>query len=63
VFSEEFQQRAEGAREQCEAHKDDPNLLGWFLDNEPVWGTAFDLDEPWADIVLRDRNRPQRRSI
>lgn len=55
VFSEEFQQRAEAtAKEQCEAHKDDPNLLGWFLDNEPVWGAAFDLNEPWADIVLKD---------
>jgi hypothetical protein len=55
VFSEEFRKNVDAAaREQVSALKDDPNLIGWFLDNEPVWGDDFTPRHPWADIVLGD---------
>lgn len=55
VFSDEFQKTAEAAAlEQCKKHADDASLIGWFLDNEPVWGTSFETEKSWADIVLDD---------
>ncbi len=55
VFSDEFQNNVdEAARKQVLSLKDDPNLIGWFLDNEPVWAGDFELKQPWADILLQD---------
>ena len=55
MFSEEFKANVdEAARKQCSDLKNDANLIGWFLDNEPVWGDTFELKKPWADIVLDD---------
>jgi hypothetical protein len=38
VYSDEFAKRVEtAAAEQCQPHKDDPWLLGYFIANEPPW--------------------------
>ncbi len=38
VYAPDFAQRVERiAKEQCEPHKSDPWLLGYFLGNEPPW--------------------------
>jgi hypothetical protein len=38
VYAPDFEQRVErAAAQQCDAHKDDPYLLGYFLGNEPPW--------------------------
>lgn len=50
-FSSEFAARcAEVARTQVAARKDDPKLIGWFLDNELRWG--WDWRSPWT--LLQD---------
>lgn len=55
IFSDEFRQNVDAAaRKQCLAFKDDPNLIGWFLENEPAWAHDFEPRQPWADIVLHD---------
>lgn len=55
VFSDEFQKNVdEAARKEVVDLKDDPNLIGYFLDNEPGWSHDFDLKQPWADDVLQD---------
>jgi hypothetical protein len=46
-FSPEFEQRAARiAAERVAPRRDDPNLLGWFLDNELRWGPDFRSPEP-----------------
>jgi hypothetical protein len=38
VYAPDFEQRVEqAAARQCDGHKDDPYLLGYFLGNEPPW--------------------------
>jgi hypothetical protein len=38
VYADDFEQRADSAAARtCEAHKDDPYLLGYFIGNEPPW--------------------------
>jgi hypothetical protein len=55
VFSDEFQKNVdEAARKEVVDLKDDPNLIGYFLDNEPGWAHDFDLKQPWADTLLED---------
>ncbi|MGC1836982.1 MAG: hypothetical protein WA674_01465 [Candidatus Acidiferrales bacterium] len=55
MFSDEFKQNVdEAARRQCSSLKNVPNLIGWFLENEPLWPDKIDLKKPWADIVLDD---------
>ncbi len=55
VFSPEFERNAdEAARSQVAALKDDPNLIGWFLGNEPHWAREFGSLKPWADMLLED---------
>jgi hypothetical protein len=55
VFSEEFKQNVDrAAREQVEALKEDPNLIGWFLGNEPRWARNFGALQTWPDMVLAD---------
>lgn len=46
-FAPEFEQRAaEIAAERVAPRRDDPNLLGWLLDNELRWGKDFRRPEP-----------------
>jgi hypothetical protein len=55
VFSKEFEDNADRAAErQCEALRDDPNLIGWFIGNEPHWARAFGSLTPWPDMLLAD---------
>ena len=55
VFSEEFQHNVEAAaRRQCEPLKNDPNLIGWFIGNEPHWAREFGSLEPWPEMLLKD---------
>jgi hypothetical protein len=56
VFSEEFAANVDAAaREQCASLKDDPNLIGWFVDNEPAWAReTFTAGHSWADELLSD---------
>lgn len=55
VFSAEFESNVDqAARRQCAPLKDDPNLIGWFLGNEPHWAREFGSLKPWADMLLED---------
>lgn len=55
VFSEEFERNVdEAARRQVEPLKNDPNLIGWFVGNEPKWARPFGSLVPFADMVLND---------
>ncbi|MBK5292297.1 MAG: VOC family protein [Acidobacteriia bacterium] len=55
VFSAEFERNVdEAARKQCAPLKDDPNLIGWFLGNEPHWAREFGSLKPWAVMLLED---------
>jgi hypothetical protein len=55
VFSEEFERNVEeAARRQCAPLKDDANLIGWFVGNEPHWAREFSSLTPWPDMLLAD---------
>lgn len=55
VFSAEFEKNVdEAARRQCANLKSDPNLIGWFIGNEPHWAREFGSLKPWADMLLED---------
>lgn len=55
VFSGEFARNAdEAARRQCAPLSADPNLIGWFIGNEPHWARNFGSLLPWADMLLAD---------
>ncbi|MDA2929285.1 hypothetical protein MYX84_04950, partial [Acidobacteria bacterium AH-259-O06] len=55
IFSEEFEKNVDAAaREQVAPLKDDPNLIGWFLGNEPHWARNFGALQSWPDMVLSD---------
>src|SRR5205085_9968386 len=55
VFSKEFENNVDlAARRQCVALRDDPNLIGWFIGNEPHWARAFGSLTPWPDMLLAD---------
>ena len=55
MFSDEFKKNVdEAARRQCSSLKNDPNLIGWFIENEPLWADTIELKKRWADIVLDD---------
>lgn len=50
VFSEKFQTvAAERAKEFCEQRANDPNLLGYFLDNELRWGPNWSISNTLFD--------------
>jgi hypothetical protein len=34
--------------------RDDPNLIGWFVGNEPHWARSFGSLKPWPDMLLAD---------
>jgi hypothetical protein len=50
VFADDFESRVDViAASSCEAHKDDPYLIGYFIGNEPSWpGRESQL----ADLIL-----------
>jgi catechol 2,3-dioxygenase-like lactoylglutathione lyase family enzyme len=55
VFSDEFARNVdEAARRQCAPLKDDPNLIGWFIGNEPHWARDFGSLQPWPEMLLAD---------
>ena len=56
VFHPDFERVIrERARELCAPHRDDPDLMGWFLDNElKWWGSA---DKARKDLTLFDTVR------
>ena len=58
IFSDEFKNNVDAAaRKQVSDLKGDANLIGWFLDNEPVWADEFRPKISWADVVLDDPER------
>ena len=55
IFSKEFEDKTDAAaRRQCAALKDDPNLIGWFIGNEPYWARSFGATQSWPDMLLAD---------
>jgi len=55
IFSQEFERNAdEAARRQVTPLKSDPNLIGWFIGNEPQWARSFGSLVPWPDMLLAD---------
>ena len=55
VFSQEFRDNVDqAARRQLTPLKDDPNLIGWFIGNEPQWARSFGSLTPWPDMLLAD---------
>lgn len=55
VFSKEFERNVDAAaRRQAAPLKDDPNLIGWFIGNEPQWARSFGSLVPWPDMLLAD---------
>ncbi len=55
VFSQEFASNVDAAaKRQCEPLKDDANLIGWFVGNEPHWARTFGALQSWPDMLLAD---------
>jgi hypothetical protein len=55
VFSREFEENVDAAaRRQVTPLKSDPNLIGWFIGNEPQWARSFGSLVPWPDMLLAD---------
>jgi hypothetical protein len=55
VFSEEFERNVDAAaQKQVVPLKGDPNLIGWFVGNEPHWARSFGSLVPWPDMLLAD---------
>jgi hypothetical protein len=55
VFSQEFEQTVDAAaKRQVVPLRDDPNLIGWFVGNEPHWARSFGSLVPWPDMLLAD---------
>jgi hypothetical protein len=55
VFSQEFRDNVdEAARRQLVPLRDDPNLVGWFVGNEPQWARSFGSLVAWPDMLLAD---------
>jgi hypothetical protein len=55
VFSEEFLRNVdEAARRQVAHLKDDRNLIGWFIGNEPHWARPFGSLVPFPEMLLSD---------
>jgi hypothetical protein len=55
VFSKEFEETVDAAaRRQLTPLQKDPNLIGWFIGNEPQWARSFGSLLPWPDMLLAD---------
>lgn len=61
-FSDEFVQRVEKiTQEKVVPLKDDPNLLGWFLDNELKWGKDWrNLNTKLDEYMMLEEGSPGR---
>lgn len=44
-------------------HKDDPSLLGYFVDNELAWGTGAPNYSLVVNALLMDRNSPAKQAL
>lgn len=63
VFSQEFERNVDDAARRQVAHlKDDANLIGWFIGNEPHWARPFGSLVPFADMLLADKEPSATRS-
>jgi hypothetical protein len=55
VFSREFENNVDAAaKRQVAPLRDDPNLIGWFIGNEPRWARDFGSLVSWPDMLLAD---------
>jgi hypothetical protein len=55
VFSKEFEDNVDAAaKRQVAVLKNDANLMGWFIGNEPHWARSFGSLVPWPDMLLAD---------
>ncbi len=55
VFSTEFEENVDAAaKHQVAPLKSDPNLIGWFIGNEPPWARSFGSLAQWPDVLLAD---------
>jgi hypothetical protein len=54
VFDPEFEAHVRRrARELCAAHRDEPGILGWFIDNELRWGADWRGPEDLLALFLK----------
>jgi hypothetical protein len=61
VYADDFESRVdEIAARGCDAHKDDPFLLGYFLGNEPAWPGR---ENALADLILAAPDSPMCREL
>jgi len=61
VYAPDFEQRVErAAAQQCDSHKDDPYLLGYFLGNEPPWPGRESVA---ADAILAGPATPLQKAL
>ncbi|WP_121614155.1 hypothetical protein [Mesobacillus foraminis] len=44
VFATEYEDRANNYAKALEPFKDDPNMIGYFMRNEPEWGFVYNLN-------------------
>lgn len=64
VFDPAFEQFAQQrAHQVCDPQRDDPGVLGWFIDNELQWGPDWRGDEELLASVLRDTAAPFSRAV
>ncbi|WP_031337820.1 hypothetical protein [Rhodopseudomonas sp. B29] len=64
VFDPAFERFAyQRANEVCAPQRDDPSVLGWFIDNELQWGPDWRGDEELLAGVLRDAAAPFSRAV
>lgn len=61
VFSAEYEAAAAEFAQQLEAYRDDPYLIGYFLDNEPVW--AFGDNIIAAEMLATGRRSASRERL
>ena len=55
VFSDEFTANVDAAAvKQVARLRNDANLIGWFIGNEPHWAREFGSLKSWADMLLED---------
>ncbi|ABE39649.1 Agarase [Rhodopseudomonas palustris BisB5] len=60
AFETFAQQRA---REICAPRRDDPTVLGWFIDNELQWGPDWRGENELLPVILRDGAAPCSRRV
>jgi len=64
IFDPAFESFAgQRAREVCGPHRDDPQVLGWFIDNELPWGPDWRGENELLATILRDAAAPCSRRV